>query len=256
MNWALVTGTSVGIGSSFCNLLAKDGFNIVMVSRDEKRMESQADNLRRSYGVEVEVIVADLSKIEDIRRIQSRCSDLGSPIEVLVNNAGFGIDGDFDVSRIADQEAMIQVMINAPMILTHSVISGMKSRKKGYIINVSSVAAFMAGSTYCATKSCLTVFSESLYGNLTKHGVHIHAICPGFTRTEFHQRMGQDVSGVPNIFWLSADRVARDAWRAVRNGMPLKIPAPQYKILVALHRYAPRSIVRSYAKIALKFLGR
>ena len=256
MKWALVTGTTVGIGASFCDLLAKNGYNIVSVSRDRKKMEENAVMLRAKYGVEVEVLVADLSDIEAIRQVESRCLMTSKPIEVLVNNAAFGINDSFDISPIAVQEDMVQVMISAPMILTHAVLNGMKQRKKGYIINVSSVASVMVGSTYCAAKSWLSIFSESLSRDLLKYGINVHASCVGFTRTEFHQRMGQDVSWVPNMFWLDSDRVANDAWKAVQKGIPYQIPAAQYKLLIALHHYAPRFLVRIYAKIALKFLGR
>jgi len=112
----------------------------------------------------------------------------------------------------------------------------------------------MAGSTYCSAKSWLTVFSESLHTELKTKNINIHSICPGFTRTEFHERCKQDVSGVPDIFWLKPEKIAEIAWTKANRGVVISIPGLHYKGLVFLHRYAPRFIVRIYGKIATKFL--
>jgi short-subunit dehydrogenase len=147
-------------------------------------------------------------------------------------------------------------MVIAPMKLTHSAIKTMESIGGGIIINVSSVAAFMAGSTYCSAKSWLTVFTESLYTELKTKNIKIHSICPGFTRTEFHERCKQDVSGVPNFFWLKPEKVAALALSNVLKGRVLSVPGFHYKLLVALHSYAPRSVVRGYGILAKSFLRR
>lgn len=147
-------------------------------------------------------------------------------------------------------------MVTGPMRLTHAAIKSMEKLNKGYIINVSSVAAYMAGSTYCAAKSWLTVFTESIYSELKSKGIQIHAICPGFTNTEFHSRCNQDVSGVPDFIWLTPDKVAVSAWNSVRKGKVISVPGIQYKGLVYLHQYAPRFVVRNYGKLAKRFLRR
>jgi uncharacterized protein len=254
--WALVTGTTSGIGKSFCELLAAEGYNLVLVSRDLVRMKTQAQLLKAASNIEVELLQADLSDIEHIKNVATRLSDTSKPIEVLVNNAGFGINSDFSTSKIELQSDLVNCMVISPMRLTHAAINSMEKFNKGYIINVSSVAAYMAGSTYCAAKSWLTVFTESIYSELKSKGIQIHAICPGFTNTEFHSRCNQDVSGVPDIVWLSPDKVAVSAWNSVRKGKVIYVPGIQYKGLVFLHQYAPRFVVRNYGKLAKRFLRR
>jgi short-subunit dehydrogenase len=182
--------------------------------------------------------------------------DANKSIEVLVNNAGFGINSDFSKSQIELQAGLINCMIMAPMRLTHAVVKSMEKSKRGFIINVSSVAGYMAGSTYCSAKSWLTVFTESIYSELKNKGINIHAICPGFTKTEFHSRCEQDVTGVPDFVWLFPERVAVAAWNSVKKGKVICIPGIQYKGLVYLHQYAPRLIVRNYGKLAKRFLRR
>jgi uncharacterized protein len=254
--WALVTGTTSGIGKSFCTLLATEGYNLVLVSRNLPRMESQARSLETAYKISVEIIQADLADVSQVETVATRCADTARPIEVLVNNAGFGINSDFSTSLIGSQLDLINCMVTTPMRLTHAVIAPMETLKKGLIINVSSVAGFMAGSTYCSAKSWLNVFTQSIYSELKSKGIQIHAICPGFTKTEFHSRCAQDVSGVPDFVWLSPDKVAEIAWKSVRNGRVLSIPGIQYKFLVYLHQYAPSFVVRNYGKLAKKFLRR
>ncbi len=255
-SWALVTGTTSGIGKSFCELLATQGYNLVLVSRDLVRMKAQAQLLSSAHSIEVEILQADLSDMEQIRNVTARLLDVSKPIEVLVNNAGFGINQDFSTSQIHLQADLVNCMVIAPMRLTHAAINSMEKYNKGYIINVSSVAAYMAGSTYCAAKSWLIIFTESLYSELKSKGIKIHAVCPGFTHTEFHSRCNQDVSGVPDAVWLSPDKVAVSAWNSVRKGKVICIPGIQYKGLVYLHQYAPRFIVRNYGKLAKRFLRR
>ena len=252
-DYALVTGTTSGIGKAFCDLLADLGYNLILCSRDSKRMKQQAIDLRQKYnGIQIEIIKADLSYVIHIQKVEARLKRHTKPVSVLINNAGFGINSRFSESAIRSQENMINCMVLAPMKLTHSAIKNMEKLGGGIVINVSSVAAFMAGSTYCSAKSWLTVFSESLHSELTSKNIKIHSICPGFTRTEFHERCKQDVSGVPNIFWLKSEKIAKIAWKKANDGVVLSIPGVHYKGLVFLHRYAPRSVVRLYGRIAAK----
>ena len=254
--WALVTGTTSGIGKSFCTLLASHGYNLVLVSRNVSRMQAQSEALQSKYKIEVEILQADLTDLEQINTVALRCADTNKPIEVLVNNAGFGINSDFSTSRVESQLDLINCMITGPMRLTHAVVESMEKFNKGFIINVSSVAGFMAGSTYCSAKSWLNVFTESLHSELKSKGIYTHAICPGFTKTEFHSRCNQDVSGGPDFVWLTPERVATIAWKSVNKGKVISIPGIQYKGLVYLHQYAPRFVVRNYGKLAKKFLRR
>ena len=241
---ALITGATAGIGASFAELLAKKGHDLVIVARDLERLNQNATKWRESFGVEVEVLVADLSRDEDIRRVELRLQNSSRPIEVLINNAGFGIKTSFLVSEISDEIALLDVLVTAPMRLMHAVLPTMKARNSGVIINVSSIAGWIASGTYSAAKSYLTVISESLHTELSSSNVKVLALAPGYTRTEFHQRGNMKMSGLPNWLWLTSERVAEDAWKAAQAGKAICIPGRQYQVISKLTRYAPRSWVR------------
>jgi len=241
---ALVTGATAGIGAAFAELLARESHDLVIVARDLPRLNARAEEWRARYNIEVEVIQADLSRDEDIRRLELRLQNLSRPIEVLINNAGFGINKSFTSSDIAEEIALLDVLVTAPMRLMHAVLPRMKERNSGVIINVSSVAGWIAGGTYSAAKSYLTVLSESLHTELRGTNVKVHALCPGFTRTEFHQRGKMKMGAVPKSFWLSADQVVADAWKSAAAGKALSVPGRQYKVLSFISRFAPRPLVR------------
>ena len=241
---ALVTGATAGIGAAFAELLASENHDLVIVARDLPRLNQHADEWRGKFEVEVEVIQADLSRDEDIRRIELRLQNISRPIDVLINNAGFGINKSFTASDIAEEIALLDVLVTAPMRLMHAVLPGMKDRDSGMIINVSSVAGWIAGGTYSAAKSYLTVLSESLHTELKATNVRVHALCPGFTRTEFHQRGNMKMGGLPKWFWLSAEQVVKDSWTAAKAGKSLSIPGRQYKVLSFITRFGPRPLVR------------
>ena len=244
MSTALVTGATAGIGESFTRLLAEKGFDLVLVARDNKRLQERAKALSKKYKVEVEVLQADLSVPAQLAKVEKRLSSAKKPIEVLINNAGFGIKDSFLSSNIADEKRLIDVLAKTPMQLMHAVLPQMLDRNSGTIINVSSVASFIAGGTYSAAKSYLTVHTESLHTELSKTNIKISALCPGFTRTEFHQRGKMKMSGLPNFMWLEADRVVSESWRAAMAGKAICIPGWQYKILSTIARFGPRPLVR------------
>ena len=240
--WALITGATAGIGESFTRLLAQERYNIVLVARDENRLHERAAALRANYGVETEVIVADLSTDSGTSRVESYLSQ--KEIEVLINNAGFGINKAFSVSKLADEEALLDVLVRVPMRLMHVVIPKMVAAKRGVIINVSSVASFIAGGTYSASKSYLTVLSESLHTEVSGSGVTVSALCPGFTRTEFHQRGRMKMGQLPQFMWLNADDLVAKSWKDALAGKAVSIPGWQYKTLVGVLNLLPRSVVR------------
>ena len=253
MSTALVTGATAGIGESFTRLLAEKGFDLVLVARDNKRLQERAKALSKKYKVEVEVLQADLSVPAQLAKVEKRLSNAKKPIEVLINNAGFGIKDSFLSSNIADEKRLIDVLAKTPMQLMHAVLPQMLDRNSGTIINVSSVASFIAGGTYSAAKSYLTVHAESLHTELSKTNIKISALCPGFTRTEFHQRGKMKMSGLPNFMWLEADRVVSESWRAAMAGKAICIPGWQYKILSTIARFGPRPLVR---KLGIKVRAR
>jgi len=240
--WALVTGATAGIGESFTRLLAAKGFDLVLVARDEARLHERAAGLKEKFGAESVVIVADLAtevgcaKVEDYIR--------ANEIEVLINNAGFGINKAFTMSDLAKEEEILKVLVRTPMRLMHVALPAMKERNSGIVINVSSVASFIAGGAYSASKAYLTVLSESLSTELSSTNIKISALCPGFTRTEFHQRGRMKMAGLPNFMWLNSDVLVAKAWKDAVSGKPVSIPGWQYKALVGLISSVPRAMVR------------
>ena len=190
------------------------------------------------YKFEVKSTKSQLAKIE------KRVADLKKPIDVLVNNAGFGIKDSFTVSNLDKEQELLDVLVTAPMRLTHAVLPVMVKRNTGIIVNVSSVASFIAGGTYSAAKSYLTVFSESLHTELRGTNVKISALCPGFTRTEFHARGRMKMTALPKFMWLNSDELVSKSWKYAKANRVICIPGWQYKILSAIARNAPRPIVR------------
>lgn len=240
--WALVTGATAGIGESFTRLLASKGFNIALVARDEARLHERAAALREKYGVQTYVLSADLATVQGCAAVEDYIKEF--EIEVLINNAGFGINKAFTVSDLNAEQDLLDVLVRTPMRLMHTILPGMKARNSGTIINVSSVASFIAGGTYSASKSYLTVLSESLHTELRGTNVRISALCPGFTRTEFHQRGRMKMNGLPSFMWLDSDQLVATSWSDAQSGKAVSIPGWQYKLLVALISAMPRPMVR------------
>ena len=241
-SWALVTGATVGIGESFARLLASKNYNIVLVARDLPRLNERATGLATIYGVQTRVIQADLSTDIGCATIEKYIAE--NEIDVLINNAGFGINKAFTVSELKDEQALFDVLVRTPMRLMHVALPGMKVREKGVIVNISSVASFIAGGSYSAAKSYLTVLSESLHTELAGTKIHVSALCPGFTRTEFHQRGRMSMKGLPSFMWLDADRLVAKAWSDALKGRVISVPGWQYKVLTFVIGIAPRSLVR------------
>jgi short-subunit dehydrogenase len=240
--WALVTGASSGIGAEFTEQLGEAGYDIILVARDEVRLHERAEALQEKFGIRTEVLPADLATRTGIKEVGDRLKAGG--VEFLVNNAGFGINKRFADSDIERESENLEVLVSAVMRLTHAALAFMRSQKKGYIVNVSSIAGWIAGGTYSASKSWVTVFSEFLSVDCAAEGINVTALAPGFTHTEFHQRGKMNMTGVPNWLWLTSDRVVADAIRAVHAGQALAIPGRQYQILYLLIRHLPRALVR------------
>jgi short-subunit dehydrogenase len=241
---ALITGATAGIGAQYARLLAKEGFDLILVARNKNRLASTAKSLNKEFGVKVEILPADLTKPVLLEKVRKRLSDSRKPIEVLINNAGFGINKSFLVSNLSDEQGLLDVLVTAPMRLTHAVLPIMKERNSGAIVNVSSVASWIAGGSYSAAKSYLTVLTESLHTELRPTKIKISALCPGFTRTEFHERGRMKMNGLPNFMWLSAEEVVGKSWRDVNAGKVISIPGWQYLILSSISRFGPRPMVR------------
>lgn len=243
---ALVTGASAGLGACFADLLAREGYDLVLVARNEEKLTELGRRLQSEHGVNFEVLRADLTIPDDLNRVEERVRDSSNPIDVLVNNAGFGIKKSFLNSDLSKEEELLNVLVKTPMRLMHAALPSMKARNSGIIINVSSVAGWIAGGSYSAAKSYLTVLSESIHSELYKSNVKVLALCPGFTRTEFHQRGKMNMSALPNFMWLKAEKVVAKAWSDARAGKAISVPGWQYTIFSILARSVPRPLVRKF----------
>ena len=242
-SWALVTGATSGIGESFTRLLASNKYNVVLVARDLPRLQERAQALEAKYGIKTHVIQADLATDEGCLKIEKYI--LENQVDVLINNAGFGTSKAFTMSTLDIEQQLLDVLVRTPMRLMHVALPLMKQRNQGIIINVSSVAEYIAGGSYSASKSYLTVLTESLHTELAATNVTVSALCPGFTRTEFHQRGKMSMKGLPNFLWLDSDRLVEQSWKDAMKGKPVSVPGWQYKLLVfVVQTLVPRSLVR------------
>jgi len=241
-SWALVTGATAGIGESFSRLLAANNYNIVLVARDLPRLQERAAALEAKFGISTHVIQADLATDDGCLKVEKYIAE--NQIDVLINNAGFGTNKAFTMSTLEIEQQLLDVLVRTPMRLMHVALPLMKARNNGIIINVSSVAGYIAGGSYSASKSYLTVLSESLNTELSSTNVKVSALCPGFTRTEFHQRGKMSMKGLPNFLWLNSDRLVEQSWRDALKGKAVSVPGWQYKLLLFIVDTVPRSIVR------------
>ncbi|HEX7460728.1 MAG TPA: SDR family oxidoreductase [Dermatophilaceae bacterium] len=245
MSTALVTGATAGIGHAFCRELAERGHDLVIVARNRARLENVSDELRAKHSIKVQILAADLSKRPALQRVAKRLADPDRPIDLLVNNAGFGMSKSFLKGDLADEEAMLDVLCRAVLVLSHAGALSMRDRGRGAIINVSSIAGFVPMGTYSAAKAWVTSFTETLAHELAGSGVTATALCPGFTHTEMHERANLDMSRLPNAMWLEADRLVRDALEDVRAGKVISIPGAKYKVFAGLAQVTPRPLLRA-----------
>ncbi|TLM82893.1 SDR family oxidoreductase [Pseudarthrobacter sp. NamE2] len=245
---ALITGASAGLGAEFARQLAAQGTNLVLVARNRVRLEEAAAGLERRYGITAEVLPADLTDDAGVAAVVGRLSDPGRPVAILVNNAGIGLLHNFEDNSISEEKKHLKLHGETAMVLTHAALKGMLERRDGRIINVASIAAFLPRGTYSAAKAWLVSFSR--WANLAyrKQGVKVTAVCPGFTHTEFHDRMGMDKSVAPSWAWLHADRVVREALADNERGRAVSIPSKRYKLVAAVARVAPPRLVAGPAR--------
>ncbi len=235
---ALITGATAGIGNAFARALAARGENLVLVARDEQRLESIAAQLRSAHGIEVEVLSADLSERDQVQRVADRLS-AEPAVDTLVNNAGFGLAQSFVDGDLAREEQLLHVLVDAVLVLSHAAVSAMSARGRGAVINVSSVAGFMPTGTYSAAKAWVTTFTLGLNADLAGTGVTAQVLCPGFVRTEFHARLGAKRPVAPRWAFLDADRLVADCLDDLAAGRNLSIPSRRYKTATTLLRHMP-----------------
>jgi short-subunit dehydrogenase len=248
---ALVTGASSGIGAALCRRLASEGVDLVMVARDRERLEKLAAELGAAGEIdgycEVEVLAADLADPAGLRRVEDRVGDAARPLDLVVNNAGFGTYGPFASLDVAGEEREIAVNVTALVRLTHAALVPMLARGRGTVLNVSSVAGLQAtpgNATYGATKAFVSSFGEALAGEVAGTGVTVTTVLPGFTRTEFQERAGIAGRKIPGPLWQSAEDVAAEALDAAGSGQAWRVTGRHNQALVAASALAPRRLKR------------
>ncbi|TNC30934.1 SDR family NAD(P)-dependent oxidoreductase [Mumia zhuanghuii] len=245
MALALVTGATSGLGLTFARALAARGDDVVLVARDEARLDAVAAELRAA-GRTVHVVPADLATRDGVARVTDAVRE--HRIDLLVNNAGSSIGKFFGDTDVADEDAQLDLMVKAPMDLMAAALEVMRPRRSGQILNVASVAAFTPRGTYSAHKAWIVNLSQWMNIQYAAEGIVTTALCPGFVRTEFHQRMGVDPSDVPRWMWTSTDQQVRGALCDLEKGKPLSVPTARYKVLATVARYAPAGLVAAVAK--------
>ena len=245
----LVTGASAGLGAAFAENLARRGHDLVLTARRMDRLEALATRLRAEHGVAAHVIAQDLAADGAVAAIIARLAAEGLVPDALVNNAGYGLPGRFLAQSWEAQRDVLRVLLERPAELVHALAPSMVARGRGWILNVASVAGMMPGSgghtLYPATKAALIRFSEGLHAELAPAGVHVTAVCPGFTTTEFHDVNGTRAAmgAIPRFLWLEADAVAEAGIAAVLRNDPVVVPGAAYKAIVAMGRLVPERLI-------------
>jgi short-subunit dehydrogenase len=252
MGTALITGASAGLGLEFAWQLATARHDVVLVARDTERLERLAAQLRAAAGIRAEVLTADLTDRADLERVAERLRAGERPVGLLVNNAGLGLGQRFVGGDLAREEAALDLMVTAVLVLSHAAAGAMVERGRGAILNVASVAALMASGTYSAHKAWVRSFTEGLAVELTGTGVTATALCPGLTRTEFHERAGlRGSDSYPELAWLGADRVVATALADVRRGAVISTPSLRYRVASGVLRALPRTAVRRIGELRI-----
>ena len=248
MTTALVTGATAGIGAEFARQLAARGDDLVLVARNAERLEASAADLRTRYGVTVEVLIADLAVREDVARVADRLADPGRPVDVLVNNAGFG-----DPTRLLDadtrpHERALDVMGAAVLVLGNTAARAMVARGHGQVVTVASLSAWITQGSYSAVKSFAKLYSEALSNELHGTGVTATALCPGWVRTEFHERAAIEAGRIPAPVWVSAQRCVSECLADADAGKAISLPTKRWKLAALALQHLPRGAVRAITR--------
>ena len=245
---ALITGASSGLGAEFAHQLAAQGADLVLIAPDQELLDEVAARLRARFGVDVEVLVVDLRVPRQLDRVVRRLQDQERTIEVLINNAGYGLPLSFERNDIEDEADHLAVHVEAPMRLAHAALGPMLERGHGRIINVASMAAFTPWGTYGAVKAWVVGFSRWANSRYGSRGVTVTAVAPGFVRTRFQERLGlpPGQEGIPGALWLTAPDVVREGLRAAARGRPVSVPSVRYKVLLGVSRLVPMSLLARF----------
>lgn len=255
---ALVTGASAGIGRTFAQQLAARRTDLVLVARDGARLEALADDLRTRFGIAVEVLPADLLDPAALEGVAARVAADDQPVDLLVNNAGMGTFGHFADLDVQQELREIRLNVLALVRLTHAALAAMETRGSGAIVNVSSLAAYQPSpdsAVYSATKAFVNSFTHAVHEEAADRGVHVMAVCPGYTHTEFHDRAGLGTTQIPEMLWQSSDEVVRTALRDLDRRRSVSIPGAMNKTAAAFSSAAPAGVTRKVARLVIQRSG-
>ncbi|MDN6303475.1 MAG: SDR family oxidoreductase [Brachybacterium sp.] len=246
---SLITGASSGLGAEYARQLARRGDHLVLVARDAARLEELAAELESAGAGGVEVLSADLSAPDGVAAGVGRLSDAARPVDMLINSAGFGLPLAFEQNDIEDEARHLRLHVEVPMRLMHAALPGMLQRRSGAILNISSAAAVMPRSTYAAAKSWQVMFSRWAGSHYRSRGVTVTAVCPGYTHTDFHARLGlaKGEEGIPDWLWLEAPRVVEESLRDATRGKTVSVPSRRYKAIYTAARLAPTGLMARLA---------
>jgi uncharacterized protein len=248
MATALITGGTSGIGAAFARALAARGDDLVLVARKADRLSDMATELKERYAVSVETIVADLAVRSEVLGVAERLASVEQPIDLLVNNAGFGVRSKLTTADTTPHEHAIDVMIRAVLILSAAAGRAMRQRGAGTIINVSSTASFVTMGNYSAIKAWVRYYTEGLANELRGTGVKVTALCPGWVRTEFHERANINIAPIPSLMWLDADRVVADCLADAAAGKVISIPSKRYQLMITICEHLPHRTLRAVSR--------
>ncbi len=251
MTWAMITGGTAGIGAAFARQLAARGYHVVLVARDATRLRQQAVELTETFGIEVETLTADLAVRADVDRVAARLESDARPIDLFINNAGFGVTAPLLDPDVSEHILGIDVMIIAVLILGGAAGRAMKARGRGHIANTGSMSAWISQGNYSAIKAWVTTYSESLDNELAGSGVSVTNISPGWVRTEFHERAGIR-NTIPDWLWVDADDMARQTITDIENGRHQSAPTVKWKLGTFFVRHAPRAVIRSISRALVR----
>lgn len=243
MTCALITGCTSGLGLEFAWQLAGSGHDLVLTARNGDRLRAIAAQIESLHHVSTEVIAADLSERDELERVARRLTDPVEPVDLLINNAGYGLHTSFLDTDIQQHEIHLDTQVRAILVLSHTAASSMVQRRRGAIINVSSLAGYTSSGTFAAAKSWVTAFTETLAEELQGTGVTATAVLPGFVETDAHERAAMNSRGLPRITWLKAPFVVQQALRDAARGQVLSIPTLKQKAASEVEARLPRGMV-------------